>query len=292
MTVVASLGLACGLALAAALFALAPTAPPLSSALVDLHRQRRGGPGRVRGAGRAVAVARALGADRLVGDGVRSDLAMSDRDETWLLSSALGLAAAGVAAGPLLLLVSMAGGLRLPWGAAAAVSAVAGPSAGLSPFLSVRSEAGRRRQEFTMGLSAFVDLVVVAMAAGRGTEGALAAAARAGQGRVFDALQEALESARLRGLPPWDALDELGRRLGIEDLGGLAASIRLAGASGAKVRQSLASRAGALRARCLAEARGAAESETERMSVPVVLLVLGFVVLLGYPAVVQITTQL
>jgi tight adherence protein C len=288
----AVLGLAAGLAVAAALFAMAPTPPPLRTALLDLHRPARSRQASVGGVAKVASAARALGVDRLIGTGRPADLAMSGRDEAWLLSSVLALAAAGLAAGPVVAAVSAAGGVGLPWGVLAGLSAVAGPTLGLSPLLSVRSEAGRRRQEFTSALSAFVDLVVVAMAAGRGTEGALSAAARAGEGKTFEALRDALEIARLRGLPPWDALDELGGRLGVEDLRGLAASIRLAGASGAKVRQSLAARARAMRARGLAESRAAAESETERMSVAVVVLVLGFIVLIGYPAVVQITTQL
>ena len=292
MILVAVLGLAVGLALAAFALALAPAPPPLHIALLDLHRPKRQGRRRAPGVGAMTALAHTVGVDRVVSTRARADLAISGRDENWLLASALTFGAAGLASGPVLGLVSLFGGVRLPWGVLTGISLVAGVVAGLSPFLSLRAEAGRLRQEFTLALAVFVDLVVVAMAGGRGTEGALSAAVRVGRGRVFDALGEALENARLRGLPPWDAFDDLGARLAVPDLQGVAASIRLAGSSGAKVRESLAARARALRARGLAESRASAESETERMSVAVVLLVLGFVVLLGYPAVVQITTQL
>ena len=52
----------------------------------------------------------------------------------------------------------------------------------------------------------------------------------------------------------------------------LAASVSLAGTEGAKVRQSLAAKAAALRTHQLTDAEGSAQAATERMSLPVVLL--------------------
>jgi len=284
------LGLSAGLCAAGAFYALAPSPPPLRSALLDLHRRSRRAALADRGP--LLRLAESLGARRLVRPGIRADLAITDRDESWLLSSALLSGLCGLGLGPALALVFFSAGVALPWGLPVVVSIVAGPIAAGAQVLSLRAEASKRRQDFAFALSAYLDLVVVSMAAGRGTEGALAVAASSGSGSAFEALRTALDGGRLRGIAPWDALDELGESLGVQELSGLAASIRLAGASGAKVRASLAARAKALRERGLAESRAAAESETERMSVPVVLLVLGFIVLIGYPAVVQITTQL
>ena len=284
------LGVSVGLGAAGAFYALAPTPPPLRSALLDLHRRSIPTPLPYRGP--LLRLAESIGAQRLVRPGLRADLAITGRDESWLLSSALLSGLYGLAIGPALALVFFSTGVALPWGLPIVLSIVAGPIAAGAQVLSLRAEASKRRQDFAFALSAYLDLVVVSMAAGRGTEGALAVAASSGSGAAFESLRSALDGGRLRGIAPWDALDELGESLGVNELSGLAASIRLAGASGAKVRASLAARAKALRERGLAEARAAAESETERMSVPVVLLVLGFVVLIGYPAVVQITTQL
>jgi tight adherence protein C len=64
----------------------------------------------------------------------------------------------------------------------------------------------------------------------------------------------------------------------------LAASIGLAGTEGARVRASLQARAVALRGRQLADAEAAAESATERMSLPVVTMATGFLLFIGYPA--------
>lgn len=290
MIVALVLGIGAGLGAAGAFYALAPSPPPLRGALLDLHRRTVPTASHVQAP--LVRLAEALGGRRLVRRGLRADLAVTDRDESWLLSSALLSGLYGLAFGPALALVLFSAGVALPWGLPVVLSIVAGPIAAGAQVLSLRTEASRRRQDFAFALSAYLDLVVVSMAAGRGTEGALAVAASSGTGAAFEALRRALDGARLRGIAPWDALDELGGTLGVSELSGLAASIRLAGASGAKVRSSLAARAKALRERGLAESRAAAESETERMSVPVVLLVLGFIVLIGYPAVVQITTQL
>ena len=290
MILVLVLGVGAGLGAAGAFYALAPAPPPLRSALLDLHR--RSAPTASPDAAPLARLAEALGARRLVRPGLRADLAITGREESWLFSSALLSGLCGLAVGPALAFVLFSAGTTLPWGLPVVLSIVAGPIAAGAQVLSLRAEAARRRQAFAFALSSYLDLVVVSMAAGRGTEGALAVAASSGSGPAFESLRRALEGARLRGIAPWDALDELGDSLGVSELSGLAASVRLAGASGAKVRSSLAARAKALRERGLAESRAAAESETERMSVPVVLLVLGFIVLIGYPAVVQITTQL
>jgi uncharacterized membrane protein len=68
----------------------------------------------------------------------------------------------------------------------------------------------------------------------------------------------------------------------------LAASVSLAGSEGAKIRASLAAKAHALRARQLADAEAHAQSATERMSLPVVLLFGAFLLFLGYPATVNV----
>lgn len=283
-----------GAAVGLAAFALSPPPPPLRLALLHLHRPARGDAvvGGIRRSTIITRLSRLTGVHRIVGPGLRADLAITGHDEIWLFSSIFLLGACGIALGPVLFAFGQFAGVQLPWGLPLTLSVVLGPIAGLAQIMSVHSEGANRREAFSFALSAYLDLVVVSMAAGRGVEGALSVAADTGKGSAFEALRGALDLSRLRGIPPWDALDELGIELGVTELSGVAASIRLAGASGARVRNSLAARAKALRARGLAEARAAAESETERMSIPVVLLVLGFIVLIGYPAVIQITTQL
>ena len=51
------------------------------------------------------------------------------------------------------------------------------------------------------------------------------------------------------------------------------------------VRQSVAAKASALRSRALTDAEASAEAASERMSIPTVMLLVGFVIFVGYPAV-------
>ena len=284
-------GVAAGLCLA--LGALAPAPPALGPALARLHARPQAGTRLAPGVSPSLwRASKALGLHRLVSSALETDLAVAGRDVTWFASRALGLGLVGLALGPILVLLGLLAGAAFPWTVAVVLSAGAVAVVLVLHMASVRREASRRRAGFGFALSAYLDLVVVSMAAGRGIEGALTVAGESGSGWAFDALRAALGSSRLRGITPWAALDELGEALGVSELRGLAASIELAGASGAKVRASVAARARALRGRALTDARSAAESATEAMSLPVVLLVVGFLILIGYPAVMQITTQL
>ena len=57
-----------------------------------------------------------------------------------------------------------------------------------------------------------------------------------------------------------------------------------------EIRSSLAAKADTLRGHQVAETEAAAESATERMTIPVAVLLFGFLVFVAYPAVQQITT--
>lgn len=156
------------------------------------------------------------------------------------------------------------------------------------PTLSLHQEAEKRRADFKHALSAYLNLVGVNVAAGRGVEGALETAAATGQGPAFNAIRRALYRAQITGQTPWAALDDLGAEIGIEELRELAATISLAGGMGAKVRESLAAKAATLRKRGLAEIQSAANAASERMAIPVVVLVIGLIVFIGYPAISRI----
>ena len=156
------------------------------------------------------------------------------------------------------------------------------------PDLTVRSEANDRRDSFRHALSSFLDLVVISLAGGAGVESALRDAASIGRGWAFAQLRAALDSANLTGETPWAAMARLGEDLGINELAELAASVSLAGTEGAKVRESLAVKAGSLRDHALADAESEAQASTERMAMPVVMLFIGFLILIGYPAMATI----
>lgn len=184
-------------------------------------------------------------------------------------------------------LMSLAGA-DLGWALPLWVSALLAPVGFAIPSLSLRSKAADRRRSFRHAFSAFLDIVSISLAGGRGVEGALHDAASAGQGWPFQELQRALLDAQFRGETPWVSLNRLGHELGIPELSELAASAALAGSEGARVRASLAAKARTIRTRGLLEVESAAQSASELMSLPVVLLMFGFVVFLGYPAIAHV----
>ena len=64
--------------------------------------------------------------------------------------------------------------------------------------------------------------------------------------------------------------------------------MQLAGQQGARVRASLAAKAASLRGHQLAAVEAAAHSASERMALPTVLMFVGFLLFIGYPAVAEI----
>ena len=172
------------------------------------------------------------------------------------------------------------------------VVAAAGMAVGgfVLPDFSLRDQAERRRRAFRHALSSYLDLVNVILAGGGGIETSLHAAADAGDGWAFAAIRQALDRARLTNRSPWDTFKDLGEQLGIDELRELAASVALAGSQGARIRSSLAAKADSLRGHQIAETEAAAEAATERMTIPVAVLLFGFLTFIAYPAVQQITS--
>lgn len=172
------------------------------------------------------------------------------------------------------------------------VVAAAGVAVGgfVLPDFNLRDQAERRRRAFRHALSSYLDLVNVILAGGGGIETSLHAAADAGDGWAFASIRQALDRARLTNRSPWDTFKDLGEQLGIDELRELAASVELAGSQGARIRSSLAAKADSLRGHQIAETEAAAEAATERMTIPVAVLLFGFLTFIAYPAVQQITS--
>lgn len=152
------------------------------------------------------------------------------------------------------------------------------------PISLLRTSARKRRRSFVHAFSAYLDLVNVLLAGGAGIETALVAAAEAGDGWAFGALRSCVSRARLSRRSPWGELRDLGTRWEIGEVVEVAGSMNLSGEHGARIRTSLAARADSIRSRQVAEIEAMAQSATERMGVPVMMLFVGFMVLLGYPA--------
>jgi Flp pilus assembly protein TadB len=263
---------------------------PLAVALAELERPRwprqpmaTGREGR--GAERAVAALRGLGIDL---DRAESDRRVAGLTVERQVLEKLTAAIVGGATPVVLAVLAGAGGLAVPYGLVVVAGLGFGTAGFVLPDMLLRGRARARRDAFRTALSAYLDLVNVLLAGAAGTETALQAAAEAGDGWAFGEIRVALEKARVLRTSPWDAFEELGAQLGVVELQELAASVRLAGEQGAKIKASLASKAASLRAQQLARTEAAAHAASERMAIPNVVMFLGFLVFAGYPALISI----
>ena len=148
----------------------------------------------------------------------------------------------------------------------------------------IGAKAVARRSDMDIAVAVFLDLVNVLVAGGAGAETALLAAADAGDGWSFEQIRLAIARAQSSRRSYWNSLRDLGEELGVESLIEVAHSVQIAGEHGGRVRQSLGARAQALRHKNLARVEHEAEVRTERMGLPMVVLFIGFVLLVGYPA--------
>jgi len=195
---------------------------------------------------------------------------------------------AGLLGPPVLWVVSRVVAVTVPFGLAVVAGLVLGPLAAVAPLLGVVGRANERRRHFRTVVSSFVDLVVLSLAGGVGIEGALLAASQVSSDWAARRMGRVLLRARDSGESPWSALGRLGDELGVPELVELSSSLQLAGTEGTRIRQSLSARATSLRRHEQAEAESAANTTTERLFLPGALLLVGFLLFVGYPAVSRI----
>jgi Flp pilus assembly protein TadB len=222
----------------------------------------------------------------------RSDLAVMEKPiERFYLDKVL-FAVVGLLLIPALVAAMGVAGVALPAIVPVWVSILLAVGGFFLPDLLIKGEAAERRRGFCHALSAFLELVRINLAGGAGVEGALHDAVGVGQGWAFGRLRESLALARLSGETPWAALGRLGNELRVEELVELSSSLVLAGNEGAKIRESLGAKADSLRRHEAALAETKAQQASERMSLPIGCLLMGFLIFLGYPAVSKVITGL
>lgn len=290
----AAVGFAAGVWLIVAGLWPAPT--PLSAALERLHTPGTPRAGQVPTTASdrswTVRLGRAL-LRRLRGagftdDALATDLAVLHRPLEVHAGVTVVCAVVGALVGPIAWLVVITAGTNLPLLVPAWLALLGVAVGAVAPRLVVRAEAARARADFRHALGAYLDVLVLLLAAQEGPEGAMETAARAGNGRAFMEIRRATVAARLSGEPVWDALDALGVRIGVVELREVAAAGSLAGERGAAVRRSLVAKARALRISTLSAAEAGARKRTQAMFAPVVLMGLGFILFLLYPLVSNI----
>jgi tight adherence protein C len=224
------------------------------------------------------------GTHRLTGPRSRTDLALLELPAATFVGAKVACGLAGLLVGPALAAVISLVGIRVGWQVPAFGSFALAAAGFFVPDIDLRTKAEKRRREFRRGLSSFLDVVTVALAAGELISGALQLAAHAGRGWVFVLLRSSLDDGDQRNATPWDTLAMVGTSRGLPELVEVAASVKLAGTDGARVRRTLSVKAEALRVRALTDAEAEASEATTRMVLPLVGVTLGFLVLVAYPA--------
>ncbi|MEU8277422.1 type II secretion system F family protein [Microbispora bryophytorum] len=244
---------------------------------------------------------------------IKADLALLGKSFEGFLATKLLLGVSGLLAFPLLVgwlaLMGWGVSVQVPLWSALVVCVIFF----LLPDAQIRRDASVRRRDFRHAVGAFLDLVSMNLAGGRGVPEALMMAVAVGSpvttpgalnGTVNSAvnsaatgagpapganwamerIREALANARIVGITPWQALGRLGDEINVDELRDLSAALGLVADDGAKVRASLTARAATLRRRELAEVEGKAGERSQSMLVAQLLLCAGFVIFLSFPA--------
>ena len=194
------------------------------------------------------------------------DLAVVGRSLERHMVTSVFLGVGGFAAPLLIVALMQVMGVPLGWSVPLLLSVALGVVGLLLPTLRLRSDADEARRDFRHVVGSYLDLVAMSLSAGRGVPEALDAA------------------SRLRGDTPWAALGRLGTQLRIDELRDLSAALALVAEDGAKIRESLGARASSMRRRDLSDAESKAGESSESMLVAQLVVAMGFIVFLVYPA--------
>lgn len=272
------------LSLSASLRYLDQPPPPVPVAVVG-----GGLPLRVRRAlgGRVLPLADGSGLAALTGD-LASDLAVTNTPAELHAGSKALSALTGLVTPMLLVGLLQLAGLAVPLLVPLWLTLTGALVGYLLPDLRLRRRASDARRGFRAAVGAYLDLVAMRLASGSGLAEALHDAARIGSGPAFAQIRGALADARTDGLTPALALGRLGQQLRLPDLVDTSTRLGLVDASGAHAQASLRAQASSLRDRELSDAQGRANEQSQSMLVAQVVLGFGFVLFLGYPAVVRV----
>ncbi|MGW2422253.1 type II secretion system F family protein [Streptomyces sp. NPDC001709] len=219
---------------------------------------------------------------------LRADLAVLERSWENFLATKVLLAVVGLIFGPFLFAVVWTMGFGSSPVIPVWLALLCAALFFFLPDLEVRRDAADKRRDLRRVIGAYLDLVSMSLAGGRGLPEALMAAAEVSDGWANQRIRNALADARITGHSQWQALGMLGEELGVEELKDLSASLALVADDGAKVRESLASRAETMRHRELAEIEGSAGEKSQSMLVAQLLLCAGFLVFLIFPAAMRV----
>ncbi|WUH93065.1 type II secretion system F family protein [Streptomyces sp. NBC_00433] len=291
----ALLGAVTGLGVFALIRALAPGRPSAAATIAEIDALRAAGP--ASGPAPRATDLRGRVGQRIAAfylrqgwemRSLRADLAVLDRSWEGFLATKILLSASGLVFGPFLFAIVW----QLGFGVSPIVPVwLALACAALFFFLpdvEVRRDAADKRKDLRRVIGAYLDLVAMNLAGGRGLPEALMTAAEVSDGWALVRIRSCLADARITGISQWVALGRLGAELGVDELQDLSVALGLVADDGAKVRESLSSRAETMRHRELAEIEGSAGENSQSMLVAQLMLAAGFLVFLIFPAAMRI----
>jgi tight adherence protein C len=159
------------------------------------------------------------------------------------------------------------------------------------PVLWLRQLVNQRRSEIEFALPNAIDLLSVSVEAGLSFESALANVAEKIEGPLGEEFQQALREIRL-GRPRLEALDDMGRRVAVEELHNLVQSIIQSAQLGTPISQILAVQSEEIRRRRRQRAQELGARAPLKMLIPMVTCIFPtlWVMLLG-PAVLLVLAQ-
>lgn len=202
-----------------------------------------------------------------------ADLAIVGRSKAAHYGAKILTSLIGLVIGPLLTVLAALLGLELPFAIPVLGSFGLAVAMWLLPDAELKDKALRARAEFSHALGAFIEMVALDRLSGSGIPQALHAAAKIGDSWPFQRLEATLKRTEYTGQNPWDALDELGKQLKLPELTDLADIMRLGGADGTQIYDSLRARGENMRNTLLNAHITAANQAGERIAIPVGLLV-------------------
>jgi len=230
-----------------------------------------------------------LRADRRLLDKIARDLRVTNTSLEELCRQSIVCAIVGGLIAPLFWAAVALAGIHEPLTLPVWVLLVGGVVGGLAPALALRSRAKKERRKARKVIGTYLDLVVLCLAGGMGIESALLAASEIGTTGVIEWIHESLLVARDSGETPWSTLARVGDAIGVRELAEIASAVGLAGTEGARVRSTLITKSASIRRHELAESEIEANTLTERLFLPGVLLLVGFLIFIGYPALARIS---
>jgi Flp pilus assembly protein TadB len=165
---------------------------------------------------------------------------------------------------------------------------VVGAMAGWIIWSDVYGRVERRRREFRRTTTDFVQLVAVGLTTDQSVEEAIQFALSVGDSDMFELLRTELATAPLRGVPLWEALDQLGRRYQQRELSEFGASIERQGTQGVSITETVTTLATAMRERSLDDLEREADKVNANLAGPTICFVVTTVVFLAYPLAIRI----